>query len=104
MRCALCWDEDKPLMEQSVSAWGEMQAMDEVPCYKEDEIAAAVNKEFFRGAKFAMDQVCNILDNMQGDGELAQVTNEDIQHMMSGELCMLLFSILDDQGGDDLEG
>lgn len=36
MRCALSFDEDKSLIDQKVSSWGEMQSMKEEPAYKEE--------------------------------------------------------------------
>lgn len=101
MRCAIQFDEDKPLIEQNVNAWSEMQSLDEEPAYREENIKSVEDKEFFRGYKFAMDDVCKILDNFVVDNELTNKVSEEIQRWMSGDLCMHLFSILDNQPEDD---
>lgn len=97
MRCAIDFDENKPLLEQEVKAWGELQSLKEEPCYKESEIKDKNDKQFFMGYKAAMDDVCNILENLVMDGNLKKKKSEMIQMFMSGELCMNLFSILDNQ-------
>jgi hypothetical protein len=97
MRCALSFDENTALYEQKVKAWGELQSLDDEPAYKEDDIVNEYDKAFFRGVKTAFDYVCNELDEMVELGELAENTSHYIQSGMSGELCMHLFSIIDNQ-------
>ena len=97
MRCALKWDEEKDLIDQKLSAWGEMQSLTEEPHYKEDDIKNEKDKEFFFGFKMAFDFVCNILDNMVSDEEITEEISEEIQKYFPGELAMQLFSILDHQ-------
>lgn len=97
MRCAIDFDENKPLMEQEVRTWGEMQSLEEEPGYKESDIKDVKDKMYFMGYKAALDDVCNVLDNFVVDGELDEETSFDIQRWLSGELCMNLFSILDNE-------
>lgn len=97
MRCALCFDEEKELIDQSLSAWGEMQSLDEDPCYKEEDIKDEKDSAFFRGVKAAMDSVCVDLDNAVEDEMISEEASEHLQLLMSGKLAMHLFSILDNQ-------
>ena len=97
MRGALSFDENKDLLDQELSAWGEMQSTDEEPCYKESDIEDERDAAFFRGVKAAMDSVCTDLDNLVEDGELSQDTSDYLQVLMAGELAMYLYSILDNQ-------
>lgn len=97
MRCAIDFDESKPLVGQEVKAWGEMQGLAEEPGYKESDIESETDRQYFIGYKAAMDDVCNILDMMVDDGYLKKKKSRKIQIYMSGELCMNLFSILDNQ-------
>lgn len=97
MRCALNFDEDKPLAEQSISAWGELQSLNEEPSYKESDIKDENDKNWLHAYKCAFDDVCNILDNLKFEGSIKNKHLEAIEVRMSGELCMQLFSILDNQ-------
>ena len=101
MQCAIDFDENIPLAEQNVKAWGEMQSLDEEPAYKEEDIKDDNAKKFFLGYKCAMDDVCNSLDSLVSAGELKQKKADEIQKYMAGDLCMCLFSILDDEIEDD---
>ena len=92
MRCALDFDENKPLFDQNVNAWGEMQSLSEEPSYREEDIKDDKDKEFFRGYKYACDEICNYLEDLD-DNELSN----DIQTCMAGNIAMQLFSILDNQ-------
>jgi len=100
MRCAVDFDENKPLYDQEIKAWGELQSLEEEPCYRESEIKSKDEQEFFKGYKFALDSVCNILHNMEFDETITEEQSNEIQLFMSGELCMMLFSILDNEEGD----
>lgn len=102
MRCAIDFDENKPLMEQNVSAWGEMQSLKEEPSYKESDIKDEKDKEFFKGYKSALDDVCNVLDNFVMDERISEDNSLDIQQWLAGELCMQLFSILDNQACEEM--
>lgn len=95
MRCALSFDEDKSLIEQKVSAWGEMQSLKEEPAYKEEDIKDKEDAEFFRGYKSAVDEACNLLDTMVEDEELTEDVSEHLQRCLAGSIVELLFSILD---------
>lgn len=97
MRCALSFDENKDLTEQKLSAWGEMQSLKEEPAYKEEDIADDEDKAFFRGVKAAMDAVSIDLENAVVDEIISEDANEHLQTLISGELAMHLFSILDNQ-------
>lgn len=97
MRCAVDFDESKPLYEQEVKAWGEMQSLNEEPSYKESDIKDEREKEFFKGYKFAFDAVCNILGCLEDEEDLTGEQKDEIEIRMSGELCMMLFSILDNE-------
>lgn len=103
MRCAVEFDENKPLCDQEIKAWGEMQSLEEEPGYRESDIKDEREQEFFRGYKFAFDTVCTILDNLTDEihEELTQEQSEEIQRWMNGELCEVLFSILDNQACDE---
>ena len=97
MRCALSYDENKELSEQSLSAWGEMQSLDEDPGYKEADIASEKERAYFKGFKAACDSVCHDLDALVDDEEISEEASGNIQALMAGELAMQLFSILDYQ-------
>lgn len=97
MRCALSFDENKDLTEQKLSAWGEMQSLEEDPGYKEEDIKDEKQKEYFFGYKMACDEFCKNLDNAVEDEMISDEASEHLQALMSGELAMQLFSILDYQ-------
>lgn len=97
MRCAIDFDENKPLVDQEIRAWGEMQSISEEPCYKESDIKKEKDREFFFGYKAALDDACNVLEQFVEFGDLDEATSEEIQCYLSGELCMQLFSILDNE-------
>lgn len=99
MRCALSFDENKELTEQKLSAWGEMQSLEEDPGYKEEDIKDEKQKEYFFGYKMACDEFCKNLDNAVEDEMISEEASEHLQALMSGELAMQLFSILDYQEG-----
>lgn len=101
MRCALSFDEDKSLIDQKVAAWGVMQSLKEEPAYKEEDIKSREEAEFFRGYKFAIDEVCNNLDTMVEEGDLAENTSEHLQACFAGSIVELLFSILDNELEDE---
>ena len=97
MRCAIDFDENKLLMEQNVRAWGEMQSLKEEPNYREEDIRDERAKNFFQGYKMALDDVCAVLGCCVEDGTISEEDSEEIQGLMGGDLCELLFSILDNQ-------
>lgn len=97
MRCALDYDENKLFTEQNVNAWGELQSVKEEPAYKEEDIKDRYDKGFFRGYKAALDQIRTELDLLVEDGLSATEIFDEVQIYMDGDLCMLLFSILDEQ-------
>lgn len=101
MRCALDFDENLPLAKQNLRAWSEMQSLDDEPAYKETDIKDSNSKSFMFGYKSAMDDVCKVLDNFVEDGNLARNTSAEIQTWLSSELCMQLFTILDDEPDSD---
>lgn len=103
MRCAVDFDENKALFDQEIKAWGEMQSLEEEPCYKESDIKDEREKEFFNGYKFAFDTVCNLLESSVFDETISEDVSEHLQICMSGELAMMLFSILDNQYCEDDE-
>ena len=97
MRCALSFDENKDFAAQNLAAWGEMQSTSEEPSYREEDIRDKWDMAFFRGVKVAMDSVSIDLINLVEDGELTQNTADYLLSLISGELAMHLFSILDNQ-------
>lgn len=97
MRCAIDFDENKPLREQEIKAWGELQSLKEEPAYKESDIKNDKSKNFFLGVKYAFDEVRTALDNLEEYEELNEDQNKIIQAHMSGSLCEILFSILDEE-------
>lgn len=97
MRCAIKIDEEKSLYKQKVSAWGELQSLNEEPGYKEEDIKSEADKKFFEGYKFAFDEVDSILKNAIEEDTISEDEADDIRTSMSGSLCMMLFSILDEQ-------
>ncbi len=80
-----------------------MQSLKEEPGYKESEIENEYDKEFFKGYKFAVDAVCNILDNLEFDGTITEEQNDEIQLHMQGDICELLYSILENQDFEEDE-
>lgn len=104
MRCILEFDENKDLIEQNVAAYSAMQPLSEPPVYKEEDIKDPKSKEFFRGYKFAIDDVCRTIENMVFDGELKKKKMLMIEDYMQGDIVMLLWSILDGEYvGEDNE-
>lgn len=101
MRCAIDFDENKMLIEQEVNAWGEMQSLDEEPAYKEKDIKSEKGRAFFFGYKAALDDACCMLDNFVEFGEIEEETSERMQQWLAGNLCMQLFSILDDESCEE---
>ncbi|MBO4819120.1 MAG: hypothetical protein J5528_03170 [Firmicutes bacterium] len=97
MRCALSFDENKDLIEQKLSAWGEMQSLEEDPAYKEEDIKDEKQKEYFIGYKMACDEFCKDLDNMVEDEMISEEASDHLQALIAGSLAMQLFSILDYQ-------
>lgn len=97
MRCAVYFEEEKPLAEQEIKAWGEMQSLDEEPEYKESDIKSEYDKAFLHGYKCAFDDVCNILYCLKLEKVIKKKHRNAIELRMSGDLCMQLFSILDNQ-------
>ena len=97
MRCALSYDENKDLIDQKLSAWGEMQSLEEDPAYKEEDIKDEKEREYFLGYKTACDEICKDIDNLVEDEMMSEEASEHIQTLMAGSLAMQLFSILDNQ-------
>ena len=97
MRCALKFDENKDLTDQSLAAWGEMQSLNEEPAYKEEDIKSPAEKEYFYGIKSAFDTVCSWLGDLVEDETVSEEASDELQAYMTGELAMQLFSILDNQ-------
>ena len=97
MRCALSFDENKDLVEQKLSAWGEMQSLEEDPAYKEEDIKDEKQKECFIGYKMACDEFCKDLDGMVEDEMISEEASDHLQALIAGSLAMQLFSILDYQ-------
>ena len=101
MRCAITFDENKPLYNQKVKAWGEMQSLKEDPAYKEEYIKSDKNKNFFDGYKYAFDDMRNTLNFLVDEQEITKEQSEEIQTHLSGSLCEMLFSILDNEENTD---
>lgn len=100
MRCALSFDENKPLYEQEIAAWGEMQSLKDEPAYKESDIKDEQEKALFRGSKIMAEEVATTIEGMQEDGDISEEAVEHIEACIQGELAMMLFSILDNQEED----
>ena len=103
MRCAVDFKEGEPLYNQEIRAWGELQSLNEEPSYKESDIKSEAEKERFKGFKYAFDEVCTILADLVEDGRLDDDASLEIQDWMSGSLCEVLFSILDNEECEDDE-
>lgn len=97
MRCALSFDENKDLIDQKLSAWGEMQSLEEEPAYREENIKDEEQKEYFFGYKMAVDDMCKNLNMLIDSGDISEDASDELQAYMAGELAMQLFSILDYQ-------
>ena len=97
MRCAIDFDENKELLNQNVNGWGEFQSLVEEPSYREEEIKSVENKEFFRGYKMALDDVCRNLEILVDDEVISQEASDEMQAYLSGDLWELLISILDNE-------
>ncbi|MCF0260645.1 MAG: hypothetical protein HUJ54_12375 [Erysipelotrichaceae bacterium] len=109
MRCAVYIDENKDLISQNVKAWGELQSLNEEPCYREEDIKSAVDKAEFAGYKMALDDVIASAEDLTDLADAAAYGClssglkrfvEDIKDRCYGNLCMLLFSIIDNQDSD----
>jgi hypothetical protein len=93
MRCSLKYNKEQHFNEQMVEAWGEMQSVNDEPSYKESDL----NKEnalYFRAYKLAMDSAIGLFGIIHEEEEL----REEFEAMCAGDICMLLFSLLDEQG------
>lgn len=97
MRCALKFDEKVSLSVQKLSAWGEMQSLDEDPEYREEDIEDEKMAEWFRGYKYAIDDVCTDLENAVEEGIITKEALEELESYFSGQVCTALFSILDEE-------
>ena len=97
MRCALSYDENKDLIDQKLSAWGEMQSLEEDPVYKEEDIKDEKEREYFLGYKMACDEICKDIDNLVEDEMMSEEASDHLQALMAGSIAMQLFSILDNQ-------
>ncbi|MCQ2558846.1 MAG: hypothetical protein MJ135_06990, partial [Oscillospiraceae bacterium] len=86
---------EKEFLAQKVSAWGEMQSLEEEPAYKESDIKDEQERAFFCGYKYAVDELVSLIKD-----DTSEWTKEDIKEIMIGNICMNLFSILDQQGED----
>ena len=100
MRCALSFDENKDLIDQKLSAWGEMQSLEEDPAYKEEDIKDEKERQYFFGYKMAVDDMCKNLNMLIDSGDISDEGSDEFQAYMAGELAMQLFSILDYQEED----
>lgn len=96
MRCALSFNDNKTLVNQDVSAWGEMQALSEEPSYKEQDIKSNGDKDYLLGYKMAMDDVLASLEAIEDEEE-----RDYLKRVVYGDVAMQLFSILDRQGEND---
>ncbi len=101
MRCAMDFDENKKLSDQNVAAWGENQSLQEEPAYKEEDIKHEESKEFFRGYKMALDDMCKELEFEVGEGIISNRQSDMTQALVCSDLCMLLFSILDNESCEE---
>ncbi|MCR4739167.1 MAG: hypothetical protein K5886_02770 [Lachnospiraceae bacterium] len=97
MRCALSYDKNKDLIDQKLSAWGEMQSLEEDPAYKEEDIKDEKEREYFLGYKMACDEICKDIDNIVEDEMMSEEASDHLQALMAGSIAMQLFSILDNQ-------
>ena len=97
MRCALSYDENKDLIDQKLSAWGEMQSLEEEPAYKEEDIKDEKEREYFLGYKMACDEICKDIDNLVEDEMMSEEASDHLRALMAGSIAMHLFSILDNQ-------
>lgn len=95
MRCAIKYSYDKTFYEQTLEAWGEMQSIGEDPCYKENELNAE-NKVIFNAYKVAMDDAITNYETLHEDNEQEV---EKFKDLCAGDVCLLLFSLLDEQEG-----
>ncbi len=107
MRCELQYDKNESFINQSVNAWGELQSLKEEPAYREEDIKDEGDRQFFRGYKYAVDRMIrnveNIIDDQFDDVYCDGIRKamddlvEELKSDASGDICMLLFSILDNQ-------
>ena len=118
MRCALYFDAEKCLCDQDVATWGQYQSLSEDPDYKETDIKDPVDRQAFYIAKHMVDEISmdfdNYLDGIETEDEYGPdvvaihekrvITEafEDIMEGLTGEICMLLYHILDNQEDDDI--
>lgn len=103
MRCALNFDSETDLKEQKIAAWGELQALDEEPSYKEEDIKDLEDKAYFHGFKCGIDEACHDLDTLLEDEEISKEVYDYLNSVFAGELAMQLFSILDHQACEEEE-
>lgn len=97
MRCALSFDEARDLTDQNLSAWGELQSLDEPPAYREEDIKGEYEKETFFGYKMACDNTMMILKDLVEDEEMSEQASDHFQACMFGDLASQLVGILDNQ-------
>lgn len=97
MRCALSYDKENDFSQQKISAWGEMQSLEEEPCYKEEDIESETDRAYFHGFKCGIDEALHDIDMLVEDGNIEAEQKEELLPFFTGELAMQLFSILDHQ-------
>ena len=97
MRCALSYDKNKDLIDQKLSAWGEMQSLEEDPAYKEEDIKEEKERECLLGYKMACDEIWKDIDNLVEDEMMSEEASDHLQALMAGSIAMQLFSLLDNQ-------
>lgn len=99
MRCDLDYDPEKMFSEQKVEAWGVMQSLTEEPCYREEDIKDPLNLLYFRGYKAAVDESIVALSEILFD-DIGSI--EEFKEWCAANICMLLFSILDEQSENEV--
>lgn len=97
MRCALRYDDETDFKDQKLAAWGELQSLGEEPAYKEEDIVAQKDKDYFFGFKCGIDEAVHDLDALLEDDEISEDAYDSLIILFTGELAMQLFSILDHQ-------
>lgn len=100
MRCELKYDSELPFADQSVDAWGEYQQVEkDDPCYKETDLNTS-NYVFFSHYKQALDDAYGEFEAMFEQEYESEITCREFKDRLSRALCLLLFSLIDDQDAD----
>lgn len=97
MGCVLKFNENETLSDQNLSAWGLNQSTDEEPAYREEDIKSEKDRAWFKGYKEAYNEAIDTIENSAFDGDIAEKQAKALKEQFHGDICLMLYSIIDGQ-------